>query len=263
VIDADVTDVRLLDDALSAGTSATRMVRCVSFDINERLRIISLCGPTRRASSSSRTSVTSASITAESGERLITAGPGIRFLNDQPTGSVGTLAIAQSNPNIIYVGSGEGLQRPDLSVGDGLYKTTDGGKTWRNMGLRDGQQISQMVVDPKDANRVFVAVLGHPYGPNEERGLYRTLDGGETWKKVLGKDENTGSIDVQFDPVNPRIVYGVLWAARQGPWENGQFTGPGTGLFKSTDGGIRGNSYPRAFRRSSRGFGASVSDRSQ
>lgn len=159
------------------------------------------------------------------------------IFDDQPTGSVGALAVSQSNPDILYVGSGEGLQRPDLSVGDGLYKSTDAGKTWRNMGLRDGQQISQLIIDPKDPNRVFVAVLGHPYGPNEERGLYRTLDGGETWKKVLGNDANTGAIDVQFDPVNPRIVYGVLWAARQGPWENGQFTGPGTGLFKSTDGG--------------------------
>ncbi len=159
------------------------------------------------------------------------------IFDDAPTGSVGALAVSQSDPNIIYVGSGEGLQRPDLSVGDGLYKTADAGKTWRNMGLRDGQQISQIVVDPRNPNRVFVAVLGHPYGPNPERGLYRTIDGGGSWKRVLGNDENTGAIDVQFDPVNPQIVYGVLWAARQGPWENGQFTGPGTGLFKSIDGG--------------------------
>jgi photosystem II stability/assembly factor-like uncharacterized protein len=159
------------------------------------------------------------------------------IFDDQPTGSIGDLAVAPSDPNIIYVGSGEGLQRPDLSTGDGIYKSTDGGKTWRNVGLRDAQQIGSVIIDPKDPNRVFVAALGHPYGPNKERGVYRTIDGGVTWLQVLYKDENTGAIQVAFDPTNSQIVYADLWAGRQGPWENGAWQGPESGLFKSTDGG--------------------------
>src|SRR5271157_1316610 len=159
------------------------------------------------------------------------------IFDDQPTGSIGAVAVASSNPNIVYVGSGEGLQRPDLSVGDGVYKTTDGGQTWRHLGLRDGQQIPAVLVDPHDPNRVFVAVLGHPYGPNAERGVFRSTDGGENWQKVLYKDEHTGAADLAFDPRNSQIVYAVLWQARQGPWENGAFSGPNSGLFKSTDGG--------------------------
>jgi photosystem II stability/assembly factor-like uncharacterized protein len=157
--------------------------------------------------------------------------------DDQPTGSIGALALAPSDPNTIYVGSGEGLQRPDLSVGDGMYKSSDGGKTWRHLGLRDGQQIPAILVDPRNPNRVFVAVLGHPYGPNAERGVFRSTDGGENWQKVLYKDEHTGAIDLAFDPHNPQTVYAVLWQARQGPWENGAFSGPNSGLYKSTDGG--------------------------
>ncbi len=159
------------------------------------------------------------------------------IFDSQPTGSIGTLAVAPSNPDVIYAGSGEGLQRPDLSVGDGVYKSTDGGKTWRNTGLRDGQQIAAMIVDPRNPDRVFVAVLGHPYGPNAERGVFRTTDGGATWRKVLYKNEQTGASDLAFDPRNPQIVYAVLWQAQQGPWENGVFTGPASGIFKSTDGG--------------------------
>ena len=137
------------------------------------------------------------------------------IFDDQPTGSIGAIAVAPSNPNIIYVGSGEGLQRPDLSTGDGIYKSTDAGKTWTHLGLRDGQQIPQIIVDPNDPDRLFVAVLGHPYGPNAERGIFRSTDGGQTFEKVLYKDENTGGIDVVFDPVNPDIVYAVLWESRQ------------------------------------------------
>jgi photosystem II stability/assembly factor-like uncharacterized protein len=161
----------------------------------------------------------------------------IPIFDDQPTGSIGAIAVAPSDPSIIYVGSGEGLQRPDLSTGDGIYKSTDGGKTWTHLGLRDGQQIPQIAVDPRDPNRLYVAVLGHPYGPNEERGIYRSTDGGRSFQKMLGKDENTGGIDVVLDPRDANTVYGVLWEARQGPWENGAFSGPGSGLFKSTDGG--------------------------
>lgn len=160
------------------------------------------------------------------------------IFDDQPTGSIGDVALSPANPNIIYVGSGEGLPlRPDLSVGDGIYKSTDGGKTWRNMGLKDGQQIGGLAVDEKNPNRVFAAVCGHPFGPNTERGVYRSLDGGETWQKVLYKDENTGAIQVTIDSANPQVIYADLYEVRHGPWENGQWQGPGSGLYKSTDGG--------------------------
>ena len=159
------------------------------------------------------------------------------IFDDQPTGSIGFLAVAPSRPETIYVGTGEGLQRPDLSTGDGMFKSTDGGKTWRHIGLSDAQQIPSIIVDPKNPDRVFVAALGHPYGPNEERGIFRTLDGGKTWKKVLYKDANTGGAALAFDPQNPQIVWADLWEGRQAPWENGEFSGPGSGLYKSTDGG--------------------------
>jgi photosystem II stability/assembly factor-like uncharacterized protein len=157
--------------------------------------------------------------------------------DDQPTGSIGDVAVAPSDPNIVYVGSGEGLQRPDLSTGDGIYKSTDAGQTWTHLGLRDGQQIPRVIVDPRDAARVYVAVLGHPYGPNEERGIFRSTDGGRTFQKVLYKDENTGGSDIELDPANPDIVYACLWEARQGPWENGAWSGTNGGIFKSSDGG--------------------------
>jgi len=159
------------------------------------------------------------------------------IFDDQPTGSIGALAVAASNPRVIYVGSGEGLQRPDLSTGDGIYKSVDGGESWVHLGLRDGQQIPQIIVDPADPDRLFVAVLGHPYGPNSERGIFRSLDGGLTFERVLFRDENTGGVDVLFDPSDSNTVYAVLWEARQAPWENGVFSGPGSGIFKSTDGG--------------------------
>jgi photosystem II stability/assembly factor-like uncharacterized protein len=159
------------------------------------------------------------------------------IFDEQPTGSIGAIAVAPSDPTIVYVGCGEGLQRPDLSTGDGMYKSTDAGKSWQHLGLRDGQQIPAIAVDPRDPNRLFVAVLGHPYGPNDERGIFRSSDGGRTFEKILYKDENTGGIDVIFDPSNSQTVYAALWQARQGPWENAAFSGPGSGLFKSTDGG--------------------------
>ena len=159
------------------------------------------------------------------------------IFDDQPTGSIGDVVVAPSNPNVIYAGSGEGLQRPDLSVGDGIYKSSDGGKTWINTGLKDGLQIGGLAIDPKNENRVFAAVLGHPYGPNDERGVYRTTNGGTTWEKILYKDENTGAIQVIIDPNNSNIIYADMWAGRQGPWENGAWNGKESGLFKSTDGG--------------------------
>jgi photosystem II stability/assembly factor-like uncharacterized protein len=159
------------------------------------------------------------------------------IFDDQPTGSIGAIEVAPSDPNVLYVGSGEGLHRPDLSVGDGIYKSVDAGRTWTHLGLRDGQQISWISVDPHDANRLFVAVAGHPYGPNPERGIFRSLDGGQTFDKVLSKDENVGGNDVKIDPVSPNVVYATLWEAREGPWENGDWNGTSGGVFKSTDGG--------------------------
>ncbi len=160
------------------------------------------------------------------------------IFDDQPTGSIGAIAVAPSNPDIIYVGSGEGLQRPDLSTGDGIYKSTDAGAHWTHLGLRDGQQIPAVIVDPRDPNRVFAAVLGHPYGPNTERGVYRSTDGGTSWTRVLYRDEDTGAFDVAFDPANSQTLFAVLWPGRQAPWEiGGSFQLPGSGLFKSTNGG--------------------------
>ncbi len=159
------------------------------------------------------------------------------IFDQMSTGSVGDIAVSESNPNIVFVGCGEGIQRPDLSIGDGVYKSTDAGKTWTNMGLKDGQQIGGIVIDPKNENRIFVAVLGHPYGPNTERGVYRSVDGGKNWERVLYKDENTGAVQVSFDPNNANIIYADLWAGRQGPWENGAWNGKESGLYKSIDGG--------------------------
>jgi len=157
------------------------------------------------------------------------------------TGSVGDIAVAPSNSNIIYVGSGEGIQRPDLSIGNGLYKSTDAGKTWSNMGLHDAQQIGGISIDPTNENRIFVAVLGHPYGPNKERGVYRSLDGGKTLEQVFYINENTGAVQVLIDPNHPNIVFATIWAARQGPWENGAWDGVESGLYKSMDGGTTWN----------------------
>jgi photosystem II stability/assembly factor-like uncharacterized protein len=161
------------------------------------------------------------------------------IFDDEPTQAIGAIAVVPSNPNVIYVSSGEGLARPDLAVGNGIYKSTDAGKTWTHLSaLRDGQGIPALAVDPRDENRVFAAVLGHPYGANEERGIYLTTDGGQSWQKVLSKGENVGGSDVEIDPSNPDIVYASLWELRLGPWEDGnQYSGTGGGLFKSTDGG--------------------------
>ncbi len=164
------------------------------------------------------------------------------IFDDQPNASIGAIAVAPSAPDTVYAGGGEGLQRPDLAVGDGIYKSTDGGTHWAHLGLRDGQQIGKIVVDPHDANRLFVAVLGHPYGPNPERGVFRSTDGGTTFQRVLYTDENTGAFDVTFDPADARTLYATLWAARQSPWETAagdSFERPqsGSGIYKSTDGG--------------------------
>ncbi|HTS78195.1 MAG TPA: hypothetical protein VMG40_18425 [Bryobacteraceae bacterium] len=169
------------------------------------------------------------------------------LFDNQPTGSIGAIAVAPSNPDVIYVGTGAGIIRPDLATGDGVYKSTDAGKTWTHLGLRDSQMIANIDVDPRNPDRLFVAALGHPYGPNAERGIFRSTDGGANFEKVLYKDEYTSGNDVRIDPKNPEIVYAALWQQQQGFYENGAF--PDTdavlagrisgGIFKSTDGGSK------------------------
>jgi photosystem II stability/assembly factor-like uncharacterized protein len=160
------------------------------------------------------------------------------IFDSQPTQSIGAIAVAASDPNRIYVASGEGLRRPDLSVGNGIYRSDDGGRSWSHLGLSDGQQIAQLALDPRDPKRLFAAVLGHPYGPNDERGIYRSLDAGVSWQRVLYRDADTGGSAVVIDPADSQVVYAVLWQSRLGPWEDkNEFEGTGGGLFKSTDGG--------------------------
>ncbi len=159
------------------------------------------------------------------------------LFDSEPTGSIGAIAVAPSDPNTIYVGSGAGIIRPDLAVGDGVYKSTDAGKTWTHLGLRDSQMIADIEVDPRDPNRLFVAALGHPYGPNPERGIFRSTDGGANFQKVLYVDEYTSGNDVRIDPSQPDTVYAALWQQQQGFFENGAFGGTDGGIYKSIDGG--------------------------
>lgn len=159
------------------------------------------------------------------------------IFDDQPTGSVGDIAVSPTQPDIIYVGSGEGLHRPDLSVGDGIFKSTDGGKSWTHVGLNDVQQIGRLIVHPTNPDIVFAAGMGHPYGANEMRGIFRTTNGGKSWEKVFYINHNTGAIQIEFDPTNPQILYADMWEHQEGPWENAAFSGPNSGLYKSIDGG--------------------------
>jgi photosystem II stability/assembly factor-like uncharacterized protein len=152
------------------------------------------------------------------------------------SGAIGSLAVANSDHNIVYVGTGEACIRGNISHGDGVYKSFDGGKSWKNIGLRDSRAIGKVIVHPTNPDIVFVAALGHPFGPNSERGIFRTTDGGKSWQKVLYKDENTGGIDVAFDPHNPNILFAALWQARRTSWSMSS-GGPGSGLYRSNDGG--------------------------
>ncbi|WP_235298694.1 WD40/YVTN/BNR-like repeat-containing protein [Portibacter marinus] len=159
------------------------------------------------------------------------------IFDDAPTGSVGDLAVSLSDPDVIYVGTGEGLHRPDLSVGDGMFKSIDGGKNWSHIGLDDVQQISRVIIHPSNSDVVYVAGMGHPYGANEMRGVFKTTDGGENWQKVLYINDQTTAMQVEFDPKNPDILYASMWEHQEGPWENAKFSGPSSGLYKSEDSG--------------------------
>jgi photosystem II stability/assembly factor-like uncharacterized protein len=172
------------------------------------------------------------------------------IFDGQDVGSIGALAVAPSDPKRLYVGTGEADMRADIAQGDGVYRSDDGGRTWRHLGLADTQQIARILVDPRDANRVLVAALGHPYGRNAERGVFRSTDGGVTWQRVLFKDADTGAIDLVFQPGNPDVVYAALWQTRRPPWSvYPPSNGPGSGLYVSKDGGkswaqISGHGFP-------------------
>ena len=156
----------------------------------------------------------------------------------EPVGSIGAIAVAPSDPDVIYVGTGEADMRSDIAMGDGMWKSTDAGKTWQHIGLTDTQAIGSVLVDPHDPNIVYVAALGHPYGPNAQRGVFKTTDGGRTWQKVLYKNVNTGAIDLAFQPGDARVIYAALWQTRRPPWNTyPPSNGPGSGLYKSTDAG--------------------------
>lgn len=156
----------------------------------------------------------------------------------QPVASIGSLAVAPSAPDTIYVGTGEATLRDSTGYGNGVYKSTDAGKSWTHVGLEDTQHIGRVAVDPTNPDIVFVAAIGHFYGPHPDRGVFRSKDGGRSWEKVLYKDENVGAIDLSIDPTNPKVVYASLWNTRRPPWfVYAPTNGPGGGIYKSTDGG--------------------------
>jgi photosystem II stability/assembly factor-like uncharacterized protein len=160
------------------------------------------------------------------------------IFDQQPVASIGALAVAPSDPNVIYVGTGESDIRSDLATGDGIYKSSDGGRTWKNTGLRDTRQISRIVVSPRDANLVFVAALGHAYAPNAERGVFRSKDGGATWEKVLDRGPRIGAADIAIAEDEPSVLFAAMWEAHRPPWSTyAPIGGSGSGLFRSTDGG--------------------------
>src|SRR5262245_11786825 len=162
----------------------------------------------------------------------------IPIFDSASAASIGAIAVAPSDPNVVYVGTGEADMRDSIQFGDGMYKSIDAGKTWKHIGLESTRQIGRIIVDPKNPNVVFVAALGHAYGANPDRGVYRSRDGGATWQKVLFKNEDVGAIDLNFDPTNSQIVYAALWNVRRPPWFiYAPANGPGGGIFKSTDGG--------------------------
>jgi len=174
------------------------------------------------------------------------------IFDSQPVGTIGAIAIAPSDTKVLYAGSGEADMRSDIAQGDGVYKSTDGGRSWAHVGLRDTQQVGKILVHPNNADVVYVAALGHPYGPNAERGVFRSRDGGRNFQKVLFKDANTGAIDLAFQPGDANVIYATLWQTRRPPWNVYQpSNGPGSGVYKSTDGGdtwkqLKGHGFPAA-----------------
>ncbi|MFM9947840.1 MAG: WD40/YVTN/BNR-like repeat-containing protein [Saprospiraceae bacterium] len=173
--------------------------------------------------------------------KSISGSADFRPVFDDYTQSIGKIAIDQNNPETVWVGTGEPWVRNSVSVGTGIYKTTDGGSNWKHMGLKDSERISDIVIHPKDPNTVYVAALGHLWNANEERGIFKTTDGGATWKKILYLDEHTGGSDLEIDPENPDIVYAAMWSFRRLPWTfDSGFNGK-SGLYKSTDGGATWN----------------------
>src|SRR5882672_6481419 len=160
------------------------------------------------------------------------------IFDSQGIASIGAIAVAPSNAQVIYVGTGESDMRSDIAYGNGMYRSADGGKTWTHIGLEDSRQIARILVDPRDPEKVFVAALGHAYGPNSERGVFFSKDGGKKWKRVLFHDENTGAIDLAFEPGNPKTIFAALLQTRRPPWNiYPPSKGPGTGLYRSRDGG--------------------------
>jgi photosystem II stability/assembly factor-like uncharacterized protein len=160
------------------------------------------------------------------------------IFDSQPVASIGALAVSNSNPDVIYIGSGESTLRDSMSYGNGVYKSTDAGRTWTHLGLDNTHHIGRVAIDPKNPDIVFVAAIGNLYAATPDRGVYRTTDGGKTWQKTLFKDNNSGAVDVVIDPANPRNVYASLWATRRAPWYTyGPSNAPGGGIYKSTDGG--------------------------
>ena len=170
-----------------------------------------------------------------------------RCVSDGFMGSaaVGAIAVSRSDPNVIYAGTGETEIRLDVSYGDGVYRSTDAGRTWSNVGLKATKHIGRICIDPRDPDTVFVAALGDVFGPNEERGVFRTRDGGKTWEKVLYSGVDAGAVDLSLDPNNPRIVFAAIWQARRNFW-NVSSGGPGSGLFRSMDGGDSWEEISRA-----------------
>jgi len=160
------------------------------------------------------------------------------LFDGQPVASIGAIGVAPSNPNVLYVGTGEADMRDSISFGNGMYKSTDAGHTWKHIGLENTRQIARVLVDPRNPGIVFVAALGHAYGPSPDRGVYRSRDGGATWQKVLSRGDAAGAVDIAFDPRNLKVIYATMWATRRPPWYiYSPSIGPGGGLFKSTDGG--------------------------
>lgn len=168
--------------------------------------------------------------------KTINGGAVFKSVFDKYAQSIGAITIDQKNPNIVWVGTGESNMRNSVTIGDGLYKSDDGGDNWKKVGLENTNHIAKIVVDPANSNIVYVAAPGPLWGDSEDRGLYKTNDGGTTWEKILYIDEKTGCADIVMDPKNPNVLYASMWEFRRKPWAFSS-GGEGSGLYKSIDGG--------------------------